>query len=506
MCDEVTGEILHTRVVDVWETGTRPVFRVTLDNGYSIQMTRDHRCLTEQGWKTLGQATDVAVGDTGAVAWRGDAPAFAVNGVPAHRDPEWLAGRRAEGLGIAEMAARAGVTGHTIRKCLKQHGLQFTPAERAKLSGAAQRGQKRHFTRKPLAPQARANVVAARSGARSNFWKGGIAADRANIARWTKEHAARVHERFGWRCVLCGGKDRLHAHHVDPVWHAPEKARDEANLVSLCFGCHNRIHAHNLELLLLEASRSGSLSAFWDNHDERRPRPAGKRLPRVRKLVRAWARVVKIEYVGELPTYDLEVEGPFHNFVANGFVVHNSVNEYSARYSILDREFYLPRPEDLAVQSKDNKQGRGDPLTAEQAAFVLDLLRRDAVTSYDTYEKLMGDVGLARELARMNLPVNFYTQWYWKIDLHNLLHFLSLRIDPHAQYEIRVYGEAIASVVKAWVPHVWEAFEDYRLGAVTLSRQMMDVVRRMLAGEAVTREQTGLSKREWDELMEALGR
>lgn len=195
-------------------------------------------------------------------------------------------------------------------------------------------------------------------------------------------------------------------------------------------------------------------------------------------------------------------------FVARQWVRHRtaSLNEISGRYSILDKEFYVPRPEDLAVQSKDNKQGRGDALTPETAAEVLRLLRRDAESAYGTYEDLLEDKGLARELARMNLPVSMYTQWYWKIDLHNLLHFLALRIDRHAQYEIRVYAEAIGKILAAWVPLSWEAFQDYRLGAVTLSRQMLDVVRRMVAGEAVTREQSGLSKREWDELMEVLCR
>jgi thymidylate synthase (FAD) len=195
-------------------------------------------------------------------------------------------------------------------------------------------------------------------------------------------------------------------------------------------------------------------------------------------------------------------------FVARQWIRHRTanVNEYSARYSVLDREFYLPRAEDLNVHSASNKQGRGDTLSEEAAAEVLRLLRRDASQCYDTYEHLLDDPGLARELARMNLPVNYYTQWYWKVDLHNLLHFLALRIDPHAQYEIRVYGEAMADLVKAWVPMVWEAFEDYRLHAVTFSKQMMDVLRAMLAGRTVTREESGLSKREWDELMEVLAR
>ena len=113
--------------------------------------------------------------------------------------------------------------------------------------------------------------------------------------------------------------------------------------------------------------------------------------------------------------------------------------------------------------------------------------------------------GLARELARMNLTLNAYTQWYWKTDLHNLLHFLSLRADAHAQYEIRVYADAMLKTVAAWVPMAFEAFRDYRMGAVTLSAQMIAILRRMLAGEAVTQETSGLSKREWREMMEMLG-
>ncbi|HJN75921.1 MAG TPA: FAD-dependent thymidylate synthase [Myxococcota bacterium] len=193
-------------------------------------------------------------------------------------------------------------------------------------------------------------------------------------------------------------------------------------------------------------------------------------------------------------------------FVARQWIRHRTanVNEYSARYSVLDKEFYIPAPEQLAVQSKDNKQGRGETLEPEAAAQVLELLKRDALQSYDTYEELMEEHQLARELARMDLPVNYYTQWYWKIDLHNLLHFLSLRMHPHAQYEIRVYGEAIAQFVQAWVPHAWEAFVDYRLQGAFLSRASIEVVRRMIRGEDVHQEGSGMSPREWRELMTVL--
>ena len=115
-----------------------------------------------------------------------------------------------------------------------------------------------------------------------------------------------------------------------------------------------------------------------------------------------------------------------------------------------------------------------------------------------------GQEGLARELARMNLPANIYTQWYWKVDLHNLFHFLRLRADAHAQYEIRVYAEEMCKVVADWVPFAYKAFEDYRLGAVSLSAQMVEVTRRMLKGEEVTQETSGLTKREWREFMEVV--
>jgi len=206
-------------------------------------------------------------------------------------------------------------------------------------------------------------------------------------------------------------------------------------------------------------------------------------------------------------------------FVARQWIRHRTanVNEYSARYSILDKEFYLPAPEHLAAQSESNRQGRGDVLQGREAARVLELLRSDAERTYASYQDMLNlddagqardpnRSGLARELARMNLTLNVYTQWYWKTDLHNLLHFLSLRADPHAQYEIRVYAEAMIDTVRRWVPLCHDAFVQYRLGAVTLSAKGIEAVRRMLAGEAVTAEQVGLSKREWTELMAALGR
>ena len=205
-------------------------------------------------------------------------------------------------------------------------------------------------------------------------------------------------------------------------------------------------------------------------------------------------------------------------FVARQWIRHRTanVNEYSGRYSIMDKEFYVPQAQHLAAQSSTNRQGRGHVLEGGEAARALQILKDDSLRAYEHYEEMLnedesgavldeGKMGLARELARMNLSMNFYTQWYWKIDLQNLLHFLSLRADSHAQYEIRVYAEAMLDILKAWVPITYQAFMDYRMGGGNLSAKGLDVVKRMIAGENVPQEDSGMSKGEYRELMALLG-
>ncbi len=296
-CDEATGRIRHTVVTDVWETGVRPVFRVTLDNGYRVKMTKDHRCLTEAGWKTLAAATSLRWREGSGVTWRADGPAFAVNGIPLARES-----------------------------------------------------------------------------------------------------------------VASDGTPQL---------------------------------------------------------------PGGA-------LMRAFATVARIELAGHEPTYDLAVRGPWHNFVANGFIVHNSVNEVSGRYSVMPDEFYVPAPEHVTEQATGNRQGGGTAVPAGRAAEVLALLREEQRVVREGYDRLLG-WNIRRELARINLGVAQYTEWYWKSDLHNIFHFLKLRLDEHAQYEIRVYAQAMAQIVKDVVPLAWEAFEDYQLHAERFSRLELEVLARLLA-------------------------
>ena len=204
-------------------------------------------------------------------------------------------------------------------------------------------------------------------------------------------------------------------------------------------------------------------------------------------------------------------------FIARQWIRHRTanVNEYSARYSILDKEFYLPKNEHLAAQSKSNRQGRGDVLQGEQAKKVLSLLKNDAERTYENYETMLNErydgsvvdekeTGLARELARMNLTLNTYTQWYWKTDLLNLMNFLRLRADHHAQYEIRAYADVMLDTLKRWVPTTYEAFMDYRVGGTEVSSKGKIIIQKLISGEKVDPEHSGLSKREWNELMTAL--
>ena len=232
----------------------------------------------------------------------------------------------------------------------------------------------------------------------------------------------------------------------------------------------------------------------------------------IRYLMRHWHstpfEMCEIKYHVKLPI-----------FIARQWIRHRTanVNEYSARYSILDKEFYIPTSDHLAAQSSNNRQGRGEVLNGDQAKEVLNILKDDAERTYKNYETMLNEKfdgsvidenknGLARELARMNLTLNSYTQWYWKTDLLNLMNFLFLRADKHAQYEIRVYAEAMLDTLKKWVPITHSAFLDYRIGAAHVSAKGLNVIKSFMNGKALNQETSGLSKREWNELMDVLGK
>jgi len=510
--DEDGLTLRHTELVNVFDSGVKAVFRMVLADGKSIECTSDHRFFFSDGWKTLSEATGLD-GSRKVATWKVGSYFIYVNGssqaVPAlYQDRDWLHDQyKVLSKPIGEIGALCGVGPHTVRKWVRIHGLT-RGGRRAFRPEPWNKGRAYRLGSRVLSTRWIEANRQARSGAASNFWKGGMSPERASIGRWTTQRAHLVHERNHWTCQLCHARaSELHVHHIVPVWADESRARDDANLTTLCGACHHELHGRELEYV--ERLGGPPVDASW----QRSPRVAWNNLT-VAKLVR----IERFEYVGEKRTYDLEVRGPHHNFIANGIVTHNSLNEYSGRYSLMPLLFYRPAPEQIQAQSASNRQGRsGAPLEAiyPEAIERWERVRQLAAEQY----AWLVERDVARELARIDLPLSTYTQWYWKIDLHNLFHFLSVRADPHAQYEIRAYARIIAGMLKRVAPLSFEAWVDYELCGAHLSRAELGALRRLLrvadgdiespGAARVTAEELaalGLSKREIEELCAKLAK
>jgi len=510
--NEETLQIQHTHIRDVFRNGPKPVFRMVLADGKQIEATADHRFMFSDGWQTLREAVGLHEKANKAV-WNSGDHYVHVNGTdvsvpPIHRDKEWLAARYLDDSArIDEMATEAGVSYHTIRKWLRIHGLQKSYRWAAG-HRPWNKGKRYELGPRELSDSWVRSNLRARSGTASNFWRGGKSTDREGIGRWTTQRAVKIHRRNGWTCQLCLRRAReLHCHHVVPVWADPKLARDEGNLTTLCAECHREISGKELEVV----ERLGGTAArtSW----EPRPRRPWNKLT-VTKLVR----IDRFEYAGVKETYDLEVEGPNHNFVANGIVTHNSVNEYSGRYSLMPLLFYRPEQTQVAVQSGANRQGRQvEGVSDDVYRLAVERWEEARAAAADAYEWLLAE-DVARELARIDLPLSTYTQWYWKIDLHNLIHFLTLRVDPHSQWEIQQFGRVMAGMLKRVAPLSYEAWIDYQVcgrrlshGELEALRRLLEVRDRSLAARAEADPlgpeelaELGLSKREVRELLEKL--
>jgi thymidylate synthase (FAD) len=391
-------------------------------------------------------------------------------------ESRWVAGGRS----ADRIASECGASPSTIRKWLRVHGLTNHPSHNSHPQFAPghvpwNRGQTYRLEPRPMTPARLALLRATRAGPASNFWKGGISSGREGIGRWTTQISPTIHARNHWTCQLCfHRRSILHAHHVIPVWADLSRARDPSNLTTLCDECHREVHKD--ERAYVELLGGPPIEERWI--PKPRPGPAWNRL-----TVARMARVERFEFLGYRMTYDLEVEDPFHNFVANGIVTHNSVNEHSARYSVVPDEYEVPRTGDIRHQSARNRQGRGAELPSHVAEMFRGDLERVSRDAYASYTRAL-DSGVARETARMLLPVSFYTQWYWKINLHNLLHFLSLRLDPHSQEEIRIYAAELAKLARIVCPIAFEAFEEFQVEGLVLGRRERKAMRALLEGRS----------------------
>jgi len=444
-CDEMNLWPTHTSIVDVWESGVKPIYRVDFGQNKILRASADHLCFTDLGWLRLIDALQSNAGFATTVKsgqFISYTPEFTTED---ERREEWRSLPSCPKYEVSNMGR--------VRSLLNN---QNNPRQYPKIK------------EQTYVPNGYLVVSLSENG------------------------ISRIH----------------HVHQLVMETFYPE-SRD---------GREVRHHDDNRANNRLDNLLYGTP---FENTSDRMNGDGSQRM--------AIGFTAPISYIqdGEEMTYDLSVSGPFHNFCAGGVYVHNSYNEYSARYSILDKEFYIPEFEKLATQSTSNRQGRGDVLQGEEADAVLTLLRDDANRNYDHYIEMLNEGehadpnrdGLARELARMNLTLNTYTQWYWKIDLRNLFHFLGLRAEAHAQYEIRVYAEQILQIVQAWVPIATHAFMDYQFHAIKVSRMEKELLRDMLqardswncflvdhAGNTDTiAKKYGLTKREMGEFIQNLG-
>ena len=530
--NEDTGVFETSHVREVICSGLQPVYRLTMEDGRTLDCTANHRLLTPEGWQTMGEAVGLRTRRDGSVrSFRRTARVMA-NGMVAagsgvYRDRHWLSEQINGGASVGEMAERAGCSATTIRAWARRHQLhlplsdtRFKPGQKpwnhnpaapwrqrdwlrqhlaaglhademAKLAGCSVEAIKKWVVQYGLALNCRApgfhagmqpwnlgrggyqlqlseaSREARRAhgkrvtlrGPASRFWKGGVSSERVLIGAWTRQVAPQVHLRFDYTCQRCGlrGSERqLHAHHIVPVHADPTLAYELDNLVSLCQPCHTFLHQHNLEASFAAALQPGTTTEGW----AAKPRPQGRRL-RAHPLT-----VTNVEYLGEQTTYDLEVEEPWHNFVANGLVVHNSMRYTGERICRaargeldLEEVIYL-RP----VGDYSDRQGKKYHYSIEQRSIDLDLCRAAA----ERYADLLA-AGFAEEHARGLLPFDYRQHCVVSFSLRAFLHFLDMRAKLDAQEEIRALCDLMWPHLQAWAPEIAAWYEKTRLHRARLA-------------------------------------
>lgn len=413
--DEATGDVIHTRIVDVWESGIKPCYRVTLENGASAVMSADHRCLTDRGWLSLKDFAVLPMRGTRSLS--ADAKIMSIG----------------PGSGTGVLCQQIEID---------EGSENWLPVV----------GWEEYYA---VSDQGRVRRIVGGKGSRSfGRCKKLTPSDGRLVVSLNRPGVQEV---------------RLVHHLVLEAFVGPATAGLE--------GCHENGNGYDNRV---DNLRWGTPQS---NADDRVRDGATTRL-----LCNA-KRVVEITYIGDVMTYDLEVEGPSHNFSAGGLVVHNSVNEYSLRYSEAQDRFWFPDADNVRQQSKTNKQGGDQSISLLDAQVHIEHLHEVTSKAWDNYQADLGK-GVSRELSRTQLPVNLFTEWYWEIDLKNLLHFLGLRQDSHAQKEIRDYADAMYELIKPLVPVAIEAYDDYHpnRGGLLLSRLDIKVLNGGHPGEVFANE------------------
>jgi thymidylate synthase ThyX len=446
--DEQTRVFTTGRVAAIAYSGRKPVFRVELEDGKQINCSRDHRFLTSDGWMPLHEVVGGLALSPGGLAAYGslDVP-IAVNGTLAYQDKEWLRqqyiGNGLEQTAIAELA---GVSKHTIHAWVRRHGLQKPPGSWTIGRSPWNKGKKYHAGWKHT-EEAKEQFRQQKTGVGNPQWRGGITRQAIQLRRQMVCLRPAVLLRDGFRCRLCGAPSkRLQVHHILPLWARPDLRYEMDNLAAICRPCHyHRVNGHELEV----AEAFGASPTAVQAIGERRNRGGGN------ALTARFRRIVAVTYAGEQDTYDIELEGPHHNFVANGIVTHNS--QLSQRYvDEADADFVEP---DVIAEDPEFHAQWLEAIDAAQRSYVA---LADALTArLKTTQPDLGRTArrkAARQAARSVLPNATETKIFVTANARALRHFIELRGSEHAEPEIRKLAVAMLRLMQQEAPTIFGDF------------------------------------------------
>ncbi len=461
--NEDTGFFEISHLNDVMCSGQQPVYRLTLEDGKTLDCTANHRLFTAEGWQHMGDAVGLVADEDHEVLATTRHCEVMCNGVlrpdALYTHKAWMKAQLKQGQNALQMAKTAACSVETIRKWVYRYGLSLnrrspgtdTPWNKG-ISGyhfdlsEAQRQRRRENGRKYT-----------QRGSTSVFWKGGVSTDRTLVGAWTRQIAPQVHKKFDYICQQCGEQGgALHAHHLVPVFATADLAYDFRNLVSVCKRCHTKLHAQNAEAEFTQDFQPITQMSAW----QKKPRSAGQ------KLAAHAVKVVKVEFLGTQTTYDLQVEGDWHNFVANGVVVHNSFRYTGSRIldvatgkTDVEDVFYL-RPIGAYTDRQGKKYEYTEELRQEDITWCIEGCKR---------YKTRIDQGFSEEHARGLIPFDVRQHWVLSANARSLMHLLDLRWKADAQLEAQKLCEAVWPQFQAWVPAIAAWYEDTRLKKARLS-------------------------------------
>lgn len=430
--DEQNKKFICSNVTDVIYSGEKDVYEITLADNKKLKLTDNHQVLTKDGWLSIKDVIGVGLTNNN-IAYMTKNAEIMVNGtIDCCKSYDWMKQERENKYSVDQIAEHANCSYSKVRYWLKKHNLQFNPLYN--LSGVNgkppwNKGKKGYKINYVVSDEHKQKLKELHSGEKSNFWKGGITFDRKKIAEWTTRQAPKVHKKFNYICQICNKKGGvLHAHHKIPVYQDINLAYDFNNLITVCKDCHKKIH--------------NQYSNLNKKHTT--------------TLLGKYEKIISVKYVGKVKTYDLTIDGENHNFIANGIVVHNSFNEISRRYTEVDMELYTPTK--YRKQSLSNKQASEDTQFIDNNENAKTVMAEYNDMALKAYNYLLS-MGVCREQARGVLPQNMMTTFYCTMNLRNTLHFLGLRMDKHAQWEIRVYANEIHDILAQYYPNVIAAFD-----------------------------------------------